>query len=282
MNTAQYLLSAWTWSPLLLGVCIAALVAYAVALRFCLTARAWYFFSALAALILTLTSPLNALAQGYLFSAHMLQHMLLLLIVPMLLLLGLPIMSKNAIHPWQRFRLPPFLGWVGGVSAMWVWHERTLCDLATRTETFRIVQIISLLALGTLFWWPLLGPQMQRRISPLAGVVYLFSACIACSVLGILITFAPVGVVCPIYLHPPDQPGILSLIRHNWGLTPAKDQQIGGLLMWVPGCGIYLAGVMGMLARWYGSAETEAPVVAQSVKQERPQFVPTHARAKDP
>jgi cytochrome c oxidase assembly factor CtaG len=282
MNTKQYLLSAWDWSPPVVAVCAAALAAYAVMQRFRLRTRSWYFLGALAVFFLTLTSPLNALAAGYLFSAHMLQHMLLLLIVPLLLLLGLPSIDANAVGPRPRFRLPPLLGWLGGVSAMWVWHERTLCDLATRTETVRVIQIISLLALGALFWWPLVGPSMRQRIAPLAGVVYLFSACITCSVLGILITFGPVGAVCPIYLHPPDQPGILNLIRHDWGFTPAKDQQIGGLLMWLPGCGIYLAGVMAMLARWYGSMETDESAGSQTMEEDPPQLVPHYTNARKP
>ncbi len=280
MNTDQYLLSAWNWNPVVIGVCVAVLLVYATALRFRFPARAWCFFAAVAVFFLTLASPLNALAEGFLFSAHMLQHMLLLLIVPMLLLLGLPAASAGAAKGWRRFRLPPVLGWAGGVSAMWVWHERTLCDFATRTETVRVIQIISLLTLGTLFWWPLLGPQLARRISPLAGVIYLFSACVTCSVLGILITFAPAGAVCPIYLHPPDQPAILNLIRQDWGFTPAKDQQIGGLLMWLPGCGIYLAGVMAMLARWYGSAETDEPAATQSAKNDGPRFVAPRLKAE--
>src|SRR5581483_1484047 len=128
----------------------------------------------------------------------------------------------------------------GGVSAMWIWHERTLCDLATRTAMGRATQIVSLLVLGGLFWWPLFGPKMRQRISPLAAVVYLFCACFACSVLGIMITFAPGGSVCPVYLQPPNQPAVLNLIRNDWGFSMAKDQQLGGLLMWIPGCGIYL------------------------------------------
>ena len=190
--------------------------------------------------MLTLTSPLDALADGFLFSAHMFQHMLLLLIVPLLLLLGLRANETGAsAEPGRRrFRLPPLLGWVGGVGAMWVWHERMLCDLATRTEAFRVAQIISLLALGALFWWPLVGPQ-NRATHLAAGRAwcYLFSACFACSVLGIVITFAPGGSVCP-DLSSAAEPAcaFLNLIRNDWELSMAKDQQLGGLLMWIPGC----------------------------------------------
>ena len=84
-------------------------------------------------------------------------------------------------------------------------------------------------------------------------MIYLFSACLGCTVLGIIITFSPVA-VCSIYLHPPDRLGILPLIQDQWGLTPAKDQQLGGLLMWVPACLIYFCGIFGLFARWHGEA----------------------------
>jgi putative membrane protein len=181
----------------------------------------------------------------------MLQHLLLLLIVPALVLLGLREKKKTS-----RFHLHPLAGWAAGLSGMWVWHERTLCNAATTTPTVRTIQIISLVTLGLMFWSPVAGPDKNRRLSPLVGVVYLFSACVGCTVLGILITFAPVGVVCPVYLHPPDPIGILQLVRGNWGITPAVDQKIGGLLMWVPACGIYLCGVIALLAKWYQTGET--------------------------
>ncbi|HEY3860451.1 MAG TPA: cytochrome c oxidase assembly protein [Verrucomicrobiae bacterium] len=266
MSTKEYLMSAWSWNPIVIGACAIALVAYAGLAGFKWRARSWYFLGAVAIFFLTLASPLNALANGFLFSAHMLQHMLLLLIVPLLLLLGLPEMGAG-------FRAPPWLHWFAGVSAMWIWHERTLCDLATRTETVRVIQIISLLALGALFWWPLAGPVERRRMPPLRGVAYLFSACIACSVLGIFIAFSPAGAVCPVYLNPPNQPALLNLIRHDWGFTPARDQQTGGLLMWVPGCGIYLAGILALLARWYGSVEKPEASPAP--------FLPAHPNAEE-
>jgi cytochrome c oxidase assembly factor CtaG len=93
-------------------------------------------------------------------------------------------------------------------------------------------------------------------MSPLAGVAYLFSACVGCTLLGVLITLSPIE-VCPAFLHPADGLGVLPLIRQGWGLSAAEDQQIGGLLMWVPACAVYTSGILGMLARWYGRAEQE-------------------------
>jgi putative membrane protein len=141
---------------------------------------------------------------------------------------------------------------------MAIWHEPSLCDAAARNPAVRAVQIVSLLFMGTLFWWPLFGPRKQDRLAPLTSVVYLFTACLGCSVLGILIAFAPVGAVCGAYLDPPDSWGILPLIRQGWGLVPKVDQQVGGLLMWVPGCGLYLVLVIAMLARWYRAEESKS------------------------
>jgi cytochrome c oxidase assembly factor CtaG len=249
-----------------------ALAAYVQATKFPLTGRSVCFIAAVMLFFLTLSSPVNALAAGYLFSAHMLQHLLLLLVIPPLVLLSLP--ECNPSHfigrTMDRLRLHPVAAWLAGLSAMWIWHERTLCDAATTTQAGRIIQIISLLGLGTIFWWPIAGPQQDRRLFPLLGVVYLFSACVGCTILGILITFAPVGVVCPVYLHPVDRLGLLPLIRDQWGITPAKDQQIGGLMMWVPACGIYIFGVIALLARWYRTAEKTSDVITAETGHSAP------------
>ncbi len=314
MTMRQLLVSTWDWNPILVGICLLALLGYAELTPGRRLSRTGCFFGGVAVFFLTLTSPVNFLAAGYLFSAHMLQHLLLLLVVPPLLLLGLPewkmkpaetaafgigLVTKSrsagvlaglghrnapALRSWSkfarlkptrrrrsgldstlslglfpslaRFRIHPFAAWLAGLSAMWIWHERTLCDVATTTQIGRVIQIISLVVLGTLFWWPIVGPQTDRRLAPPLGIVYLFSACVGCTILGILITFAPAGAVCPAFLHPLDRLGVLPLVQEQWGITPAKDQQIGGLMMWVPACGIYLSGVITLLTRWYRAGES--------------------------
>ena len=113
------------------------------------------------------------------------------------------------------------------------------------------LQISSLLLLGSIFWQQILAPREDERLSPPGAVLYLFSACVACSILGILVTFSPVS-VCPIYARPQtDRLGCCKLIQSAWGITPDKDQQIGGLLMWVPMCLVYLVAIIAQLARWF-------------------------------
>jgi hypothetical protein len=94
-------------------------------------------------------------------------------------------------------------------------------------------------------------------MSPLAGMVYLFTACLGCTLLGILIALSPIE-VCPAFLHSTEEGGMLALVRHRWGVSAAEDQQIGGLLMWVPACAVYLGGIVGQLARFYGAEEEGA------------------------
>jgi putative membrane protein len=225
---------------------------------------------AMGVLVVALFSPVATLARTYLFSAHMLQHLLLLLVVPPLWLLSRPRPAPEAAtgsklqeagsgSPLTRaghalLALP--VAWLAGVAAMWLWHLPTLCNAATSSTAVYHLQTVSLLTLGTLFWRPLVGPHTDQLLNPLAGIAYLVSACFACTLMGIYVTFTPLN-VCSIYQHPPDPLGILPLLRSQWGLTPTLDQQLGGLLMWVPACLIYLVGVVGQLARWYTAAEGE-------------------------
>lgn len=283
MTSQQFLFSAWHWQPLALAVAGAAVWAYVAAVRKAKVRgpkaelspnaprpSAFGFLSALGlrpsaffllALVLflgTLLSPLDALADGYLFSAHMLQHLLLLLVVPPLALLAWPrVPNPPFALPPSHFPLRTLGSWLSGVGAMWFWHVPTLCNAATANPVVRSIQTLSLLGLGTLFWLPILSPTHRHRLAPLGGVLYLFTACVGCTLLGILITFAPIS-VCSIYMHPADRLGILPLIRQRWGLTPSVDQQVGGLLMWVPACLIYLCAILSLLAHWYSATEPEA------------------------
>ena len=261
MTTQQLFISAWNWNTAVLVLSSVVIVAYVWA--FGVSRRFFYLIVGLGVFVLTLVSPLNALADGYLFSAHMLQHILLLLIVPALLLMSLPHWVSLGSRSWLLAN--PFVGWTAGVGAMWLWHARPLCNAAVSSELVRAMQISSLLLLGAFFWRQILAPRDDERLSPPGAVLYLFSACVACSILGILITFAPVS-VCPIYAQPrADSSGIAKLIQVNWGFTPEKDQQIGGLLMWVPMCFVYLTAIIAQLARWFAYPVTRTALTDKAL-----------------
>ena len=253
MTTLDLLAATWKWDPLAITVSLLAPLAYGLTTRSRWCARALYVTAAVL-FALALASPVGTLADGYLFSAHMLQHLLLVLIVPPLALLGLA--PSREPRPARSRRIPTIVSWAMGVGAMWLWHAPTLCNAAAQSALVHRIQEASLLVMGTAYWWPILAPRASQRIEPLSGIVYLFSACVACTVLGVVVTFSPVE-VCSVYLHPVDRLGILPTLRGSWGMTPEKDQQLGGLLMWIPACLVYVGAILSMLARFY-RGETRA------------------------
>lgn len=256
MTTRELLLSAWDWEPSVVIGCLALAIGYLLIVRKRAPARAGYFFGGVLLLLLDLVSPIDTLGDTYLFSAHVLQHFLLALIIPILLLLGTPAwVAEMALNRRFLRRIESAIGflpvsWSLGVGTMLIWHVPALFNAALANDGIHIVQHLSLLTTGTIFWWPVLAPLQERRITPLEAVVYLFSACTACSLLGALLTFSAPGAY-PAYLEPQDRLGVLQLIRTNWGLDPQSDQQLGGMLMWVPGCFVYLSAILANMARWY-------------------------------
>ena len=250
MTTHELLLSTWTAPPLALVACTAAFAFHGARGGFRSRRRTAFLAAAALLLLLALCSPIAALASGYLFSAHMLQHLLLVLVVPPLVLFSLPSSPAPLGGPLATILRRPVVTWGAGLGAMWIWHAQTLCNAASTSDAVRGFQTVSLLAMGAMFYWPVLAPHEGDRLDPLRGAAYLFSACVGCTLLGILITFSPVQ-VCPAFLHPAETGGMLGLIRQGWGVGAAQDQQIAGLLMWVPACLIYGAGILGLLARWY-------------------------------
>jgi len=260
MNIWQVLDSTWNVEPWVLISALVLLAAYGAATGFKLTRLSYLFIAGTALYVLALISPLDYLGRTYLFSAHMIQHILLLLVVPLLLLLGIPkqlaekALKIEPIGYIMKILGNPIVAWFLGVGAMWVWHLPSLHDKVLGNDTLYTAQQISFVLIGMIFWWPVFAPVESRRLSPLVSTMYLASACLGCTILGMLITFAGAGLYAA-YLNPVDTIGILPLLRGDLCLTPGVDQQIGGLTMWVPGCLIYLTASMVTIARWYGAAE---------------------------
>ena len=178
-----------------------------------------------AALLLALALSLHRLAGEY-FSVHMAQHIVFVLVIPALVLLGLPEL------PAIRIRAP--LAWAAGIGSMLFWHIPAVFQAAMMHPSLHILEIVTLLAGGTVYWWPILSPARLQPVPEAAA--YLITSCMACTAMGIAISFAP----APLYMH------------------TREDQQIGGLLMWVPCCLVYLTATMAMFARWYGEERLAA------------------------
>ena len=262
MTTQELLLGAWDWEPSVVAGCGALAVVYLLMRRGKHGASRIPFLGGVLLLLLALVSPLDTLADNYLFSAHVLQHFLLALIIPPLWLLGTPpalaqrALRRTWIRRIERVLAEPFVAWPLGVGAMLLWHLPPFFNAALAHDGLHVFQHLSFLVTGVIFWWPILCPIHERRTPMLPAVVYLFSACVCCSLLGAILTFTPPGAY-PAYLNPAPG-GMLRLIRYDWGVDARSDQQLGGLLMWVPGCFVYLSGILATAARWYAAAGQEA------------------------
>lgn len=251
----------WDLKPTVILGCLALLLGYVWAVRGRIRLRAAAFFAGVLLIFLALCSPLDMLADQYLFSVHMAKHILFVLVVPALLLIAMPAEPFDRLLSWsparaaERFLRTPAVAWIAGIGVMAIWHIPALFNAALAHEPLHVVEHLSLLVAGTIYWWPVLSPLERSRMRPVPqAAAYLFSSCLACTTIGIAITFAPAPLYAP-YAQPPDASGILRLIRDQWGISAETDQQIGGLLMWVPCCLVYLTATLAMFARWYGDEE---------------------------
>ncbi len=212
------------------------------------------FYAGVFLLLLVTISPLAYLAHGYLFSAHMIEHIVLLLIVPPMLLVGTnaKLIQKLSVSGFRRtgnvlFSTP--VAWIIGIGAMYIWHIPELFDAMKKSPALHTLHIITLLVAGIVFIWPVYSPVPWKRLSPLQSALYLFIACVGCTILGILITFSPPDLYIPYMAG--HNAAVWNLVRNQWGITPAIDQQAGGLIMWVPACIIYITNIMLILAGYY-------------------------------
>ncbi len=239
----------WNWGSPVWLVVVALLAAYVVVFRSPNWRKLGVLVFGLVMLASAFVSPIGVLANGYLFSAHVVQHLLLLLVIPLCLLLCWPSRFSTVWLDRTGHGSIPIACWVAGVGAMWFWHVPTMCNAATESGSLGTLRDVSFLIAGLAFWWPIYSPVHRVRLPPLSGIAYLFSACLGCTLLGIYLTFTTVS-VCPAFANPVDRIGIMTLL-YDAGFTPGIDQHVGGLLMWVPPCSLYVGAIIGLLGRWY-------------------------------
>jgi cytochrome c oxidase assembly factor CtaG len=243
-------------SIFLIGLCLF----YLYMINFKLKKQSLYFFAGIFLIILCVASPLHFIGENYLFSAHMVSHVLLLLIAAPLLVAGIP--KENKFKKYflllSTKKIKIFvLCWFAGASVMWFWHIPYIFNQATSMQGMGLMylQWLTLLFGGMIFCWPVINPYAEFRIPPLSAVLYLSTACVFCSILGLMITFAPLGTYSH-YVNIADSYGYLHLIRNRWKISAGMDQQAAGLIMWVPCCFIYLTASMAILINWFGSKES--------------------------
>ncbi len=212
------------------------------------------FISGLLILFLSLNGPLHDLSDYYLFSAHMVQHLALTLVVPPLLILGTPgWMLRPALGiPWVNSLAHRI---TGARAAFFIfnlvltaWHTPPLYNLAMANHDVHIVEHLLFLVSATLMWWPLTSkmPELPRLAYP-GQMLYCFLMTIPMSVVAFTITLAD-HILYPAYAYAP----------RIWGITPMVDQAAGGLIMWVPGTLFFLIVLSIVFFKWVGADSDEA------------------------
>jgi putative membrane protein len=185
------------------------------------------FIGGVVTLVAALISPIDRLGEQA-FSMHMVQHILLLDIAPILFILSLTkVILRPATRRLQRLEhaagplAHPVFAVALYVAVMWAWHVPSLYDAALRHPVVHAFEHTCFMTAGLLYWWHLLSPIRSRyRLSGMGPVVYMLSTKMLVGILGIAITFAP----DPLYAFYKDQPPI-------WGLDAGEDQSLAGAIM---------------------------------------------------
>jgi putative membrane protein len=230
-------LSLWTWSwdPTVLAGTLALAAAYLWLIRGRGRTGDWsplarlYFTAGLLALFLALESPIDIGGDYYLFSLHMLQHLLLAMIVPPLLLLGLP----EEWRAFDRLHVSPLAANIIFNLVLALWHLPFLYEATLRNEPVHVLEHLSFLAVGVLFWWPILVPQSRPHgLSVIGKIAYLGFAGVPPTILGLAFILSP-AVIYPFYAAAP----------RVTPLSPLDDQLVAGLTMFGLGNLIYFAAI---------------------------------------
>ena len=213
------------------------------------------YLTGLAILFVALLSPLHELGDNYLFSVHMIQHLLITLVVPPLMLLGIPPwLARSLLRPplvmrVARWLTRPVMAFIIFNAVFVMWHVPSFYDLALRERGIHILEHLMFFSAGLIMWWPILGrlPELPRP-SYLVQMLYLFVLPTLPAILGAIITFAK-GVLYDWYAEAP----------RIWDISAHTDQQLGGLIMWVPGGLVFMLTLVVVFLVWARQEESDSP-----------------------
>ena len=215
-----------------------------------------------------LVSPLDAMGSA-LFSAHMVQHELLMIVAAPLLVLGRPLAVWIWAFPlaWRGpigasfhrpgWRVPwllltgPLWAWILHALALWLWHLPSLMEAALKNEAIHAFQHICFLLTALVFWWSVLG-SVSRRDRGIA-LLSIFTTMVHTGALGALLTLSHT-VWYPSY----------AASAPDWGFTALQDQQLGGIIMWVPAGLVYIVCLLVLASRWLAEPSTAIQGVKRS------------------
>ena len=228
-------------------------------------ARVASFAAGIGTLFFALNGPLHHLSDHYLFSAHMVQHMLLMLIMPSLLIMGIPpwviraALRRRGVFPVARLLTHPALAFVAYNVVFIGWHWPPMYNWALVSHDMHIVQHLMFISVAVMMWWPVVDPVEELRRIPTGPLLmmYVFAFGIPATVLSAFITLSD-KLFYPWY----------EAAERVTSLTPLQDQQLGGLIMWVPGMLIFWVAISVVFFRWtkdeYAEWKREAKEMADS------------------
>lgn len=197
-------------------------------------------------ILTTLNGPIHELGDNYLFSAHMVQHLLLTLLMPPLLLAGCPdwllrvLVKRTVGFGLARALTHPLLAFAIYNVVLIGWHFPIFYNWALEDHNVHIVQHLMFMVTATMMWWPVVDPvpEMQRMQTPVR-LLYLFAISVPMSVISALITLSE----DVLYGWYSDAPRVFNL-------TALDDQQLGGLIMWVPGALVFWVAISVIFYKW--------------------------------
>lgn len=277
-------LRSWEWRPEVLIPLIAAGVIYFVGWRRLRIkgrrrsnlANSWRllaYWLGILLIALALLSPIDVMA-SQLFFMHMIQHLLLVMLAPPLLMLanpmpfllwGLPsglrrragrflsslLHRQSTSRKYLRAATAPGISWMLFIIFLIGWHDPNLYEAALRSDMVHDLEHLTFFATAMLFWWHVVGagPHIHKRFSRPARVMYVIAAIPPNMLTGIAIAFAG-QVIYTYYLSVP----------RLWGITALEDQTLAGVIMWVPGSMMYIIAVLILTARWLQGEENKPPL----------------------
>lgn len=275
--TPGTLWTSWSPDPFLITVLLLAAVAYTSGARQ-LWQRAGYgrglpywrlaaYLGGLLTVAVAVISPLDALSAA-LFSAHMTQHLLLILVAAPLLVLGAPLVPALWLLPARtrrtltavvkhnprveatlRLLSSALLILLAHAVTIWLWHIPSFYDATLRHRWLHTLEHASFLATAVMFWWVVIPVAGRRVLSPGLAVLYVFLAAMQSSMLGVLLLLSRAA------WYEAHVPHLAA-----WNMTPLEDQQLAGAIMWIPAGVIYAATALALFGIWLANIERSARV----------------------
>ncbi|RMF00033.1 MAG: cytochrome c oxidase assembly protein [Chloroflexi bacterium] len=227
------------------------------------------YLSGIAVLAIALMSPIDILG-SQLFYMHMIQHLLLVMVVPPLLLIanpfpfvmwGLPtagrakiagfFTAKSGFRQSLRRLTPPGAAWLLFFAVFLGWHDPNAYNAALLNETLHDLEHLTFFATAMLFWWHVTGagPRIHGRFPRPARIAYLLAAVPVNMLTGVAIAFATE----PIYTY-------YASVPRWWGVSVMEDQMLGGILMWIPGSMMFLVAAIVLIAGWVQAEDNKEPL----------------------